>query len=81
MSALEVLKLQWQMNSSISKKATVAALTRRTNNTGSPSLMRYCLLSVLQKELDEYKHLWNTHYSSRSPIPMCPTGEYCIMFI
>ncbi|KAK5612583.1 hypothetical protein CRENBAI_011095 [Crenichthys baileyi] len=25
------------------------------------SLVRYCFLGVLQKELDDYKQLWNTH--------------------
>uniref|UniRef100_A0A3P9IEL3 Integrase core domain-containing protein n=1 Tax=Oryzias latipes TaxID=8090 RepID=A0A3P9IEL3_ORYLA len=45
---------------------------------GSPAhtnLVRYCFLGVLQKELDEYKHYWNTHTIRPVRQSRCPSGK------
>ncbi|MEQ2245180.1 hypothetical protein ILYODFUR_024921 [Ilyodon furcidens] len=39
------------------------------------SLVRYCFLGVLQKELDEYKQLWNTHTIRPVRQSKCPSGK------
>ncbi|MED6285477.1 hypothetical protein CHARACLAT_029707, partial [Characodon lateralis] len=39
------------------------------------SLVRYCFLGVLQKELDEYKQLWNTHTICPVRQSKCPSSK------
>jgi len=39
------------------------------------SLVRYCFMDVLQKELDEYKQLWNTHTIRPVRQSHCPSGK------
>ncbi|XP_041864343.1 uncharacterized protein LOC121654328 [Melanotaenia boesemani] len=38
-------------------------------------LLRHCFLDVLQKELDEYKHHWNTHIIRPVRQSNCPSGR------
>ncbi|MEQ2246212.1 hypothetical protein ILYODFUR_035914 [Ilyodon furcidens] len=38
------------------------------------SVVRYCFLGVLQKELDKYKQLWNTHIIRPVRQSKCPSG-------
>lgn len=44
-------------------------------SSGHTSLVRYCFLGVLQKELDEYKQLWNTHTIRPVRQSQCPSGK------
>ncbi|MEQ2312959.1 hypothetical protein AMECASPLE_036717 [Ameca splendens] len=39
------------------------------------SLVQYCFLGVLQKELDEYKQLWNAHTIRPVCQSKCPSGK------
>lgn len=39
------------------------------------SLLQYCFLGVLQKELDEYKQLWNTLTIRPVRQSQCPSGK------
>ncbi|KAL2095580.1 hypothetical protein ACEWY4_007728 [Coilia grayii] len=45
---------------------------------GSPEhkcLLQYCFLDVLQKDLDQYKQLWNSHTIRPSRQSQCPSGK------
>ncbi|KAJ0061864.1 hypothetical protein NL108_013395, partial [Boleophthalmus pectinirostris] len=39
------------------------------------SLLRYCFLGVLQKELDTYRQHWNTHTIRPVHQSRCPSGK------
>lgn len=39
------------------------------------SLVRYCFMGDLQKDVDEYKQLWNTHTIRPVHQSRCPSGK------
>ncbi|XP_023810784.1 uncharacterized protein LOC111947453 isoform X1 [Oryzias latipes] len=43
-------------------------------------LLRHCFLGVLQKDLDEYKHQWNTHIIRPVRLSKCPSGKPDVMY-
>lgn len=43
-------------------------------------LMRFAFLSVLQKDLDEYKESWNTHTIRAVKQSRCPSGKPDAMY-
>ena len=51
-----------------------------TSLTYHLKFLRFCLLRILQEELDETRRLWNNHFKRKSRNAECPGGRPDVLF-
>ena len=51
-----------------------------TSLTYHVKFLRFCLLRILQEELDETRRLWNNHFVGKSRNAECPGGRPDVLF-